>query len=153
MTKEARIILATIGDDSMWRKIDHESFKAITGQGVKHSIRPYKSKESMKESVDHPTEETSDNNNFESSTTVWHQTVDQKHSFPKPTVTQETIELLPHVQRSEEFYQSNWIYGVDTGGQATFIDFVPTLLRYDSVNILIHNLDENLNDKAKFFSI
>ena len=128
MTKESRIILATTGDDSIWRKIDHKSLDAITDQGVKHSIWPYKSKKPLEESVDHPTEETSDSDDFESSNTVRHQTVDQNPSFPKPTVTQQIIELLPHAQRSEEFYQSHWIYGVDSGDQASFIDFAPTLL-------------------------
>ena len=46
--KEPRIISATVGDDSMWRKIDHESLKAIIAQGVKHSIRPHKPKESLR---------------------------------------------------------------------------------------------------------
>ena len=149
--KEPRIISATVGDDSVWRKIDHESLKAIIAQGVKHSIRPIKPKESLEESVDHPTEETSDSNDFESSTIAGHQTVDQSSSFSKPTVTQEIIKLLPHAQKSEELYQSHWIYGVDTGGQSAFLDIAPILLRYHSVNILTHKLDEKLNDKAKFF--
>ena len=149
--KEPRIISATVGDDSEWRKIDHESLKAIIAQGVKHSVRPHKPKESLEESVDHPTEETSDSDDFESSTIAGHQTVDQSSSFSKPTVTQEIIKLLPHAQKSEELYQSHWIYGVDTGGQAAFLDIAPILLRYHSVNILTHKLNEKLNDKAKFF--
>ena len=149
--KEPRIISATVGDDSVCRKIDHESLKAIIAQGVKHSVRPHKPKESLEESVDHSTEETSDSDDFESSTIAGHQTVDQSSSFSKPTVTQEIIKLLPHAQKSEELYQSHWIYGIDTGGQAAFLDIAPILLRYHSVNILTHKLDEKLNDKAKFF--
>ena len=149
--KEPRIISATVSDDSVWRKVDHKSLKAIITQGVKHSIRPHKPKESLEESVDHSTEETSDSDDFESSTIAGHQTVDQSSSFSKPTVTQEIIKLLPHAQKSEELYQSHWIYGVDTGGQAPFLDIAPILLRYHSVNILTHKLDEKLNNKAKFF--
>ena len=141
--KEARIISATVGDDSVWKKIDHETLKEIIAQGIKHSIRPHQSIESLEESVDHQT----DSENFESSTTLRH----QSSSFPEPTITQEIIDLLPQTQKSEELYQSHWIYGIDTGGQAAFIDIAPALLRYHSVNILTHKLDEKLNDKAKFF--
>ena len=148
---EARIKSTTVWGDSVWTKIDHESLKAIIAQGVKHSIRPHKPKKSLEESIDHSTEETSDSDNFESSTIAGHQTVDQSFSFPKPAVIQEIIKLLPQVQRSEELYQSHWIYGVDTGGQAAFLDIAPILLRYHSVNIITHKLDEKLNDKAKFF--
>ena len=76
-SKEARIISATVGDDTMWRKIDYYRLKEIITQGVKHSIQPLKpevvekpgSSENkllshpLKESVDQPTdqqEETSD---------------------------------------------------------------------------------------------
>ena len=143
--KEARIIAATVGDDSVWNKVDHESLKEIITQGVKHSIRPLKPDEvekpgssenkpinqPLEESVDHPTdqqEETSDSDDSESSTTAGHdQTVDQ-NSLPKPTIIQEIIDLLGCVEKSEELYRSHWIYGVDTGGQAAFIDIAPTLL-------------------------
>ena len=166
--KEARIISATVGDDSMWNKVDHESLKEIITQGIKHSIclltpdeveKPGSSvnkpiNHPLEESVDHPTdqqEETSDSDDSESSTTAGHdQTVDQ-NSLPKPTIIQEIIDLLACVEKSEELYRSHWIYGVDTGGQAAFIDIAPTLLRYHSVNILTHKLTEKLEDKAKFF--
>ena len=166
--KEPRIISAIVGDDSMWNKVDHESLKEIITQGVKHSVRPLKPEvvekpgssvnkpinQPLEESVDHPTdqqEETSDSDDSESSTTAGHdQTVDQ-NSLPEPTIIQEIIDLLACVEKSEELYRSHWIYGVDTGGQAAFIDIAPTLLRYHSVNILTHKLTEKLEDKAKFF--
>ena len=166
--KEARIISATVDDDSMWNKVDHESLKERITQGVKHSVRPLKPEvvekpgssenkpinQPLEESVDHPTdqqEETSDSDDSESSTIAGHdQTVDQ-NSLPEPTIIQEIIDLLACVEKSEELYRSHWIYGVDTGGQAAFIDIAPTLLRYHSVNILTHKLTEKLEDKAKFF--
>ena len=168
VAKEARIISATVGDDSMWNKVDHESLKEIITQGVKHSVQPHKPEvvvkpgssenkpinQPLEESVDHPTdqqEETSDSNDSKSSTTAGHdQTVDQ-NSLPKPTIIQEIVDLLACVEKSEELYRSHWIYGVDTGGQAAFIDIAPTLLRYHSVNILTHKLTDKLEDKAKFF--
>ena len=85
--REARIISATVNDDSVWTEIDHESLKKLIAQGVKHSIRPLKPdvvenprslerkpiNQSLQESVDHPTDqlkETSDSGDFESSTTA-----------------------------------------------------------------------------------
>ena len=136
-TREARIIHATKGDDSMWRKIDHESLKTKITQGIKHSIRPHK-----------PEKEPADNDD---STTAGHDNIVELSSLPQSSVTQEIIDLLPHVEKSEELYRSHWIYGVDTGGQAAFLDISPILLRYHSINILTHKLDERLEDKAKFF--
>ena len=166
--REARIISATVNDDSVWRKIDHESLKKLIAQGVKHSIRPLKpdvvenpgSSErkpinpSLEESVDHPTDqpkETSDSGDFESSTVAGYDQTFNQSSLSKLTITQEIIDDLPKITKSEELYQSHWIYGVDTGGQAAFLDIAPALLRYHSVNILTHKLTERLNDKSKFF--
>ena len=98
----------------------------------------------LEESDDQPTypqEEMADSDDLESSTTTGH----------NPIVTQEIVDLLSQVEKSEELYRSHWIYGVDTGGQAAFIDIAPALLQYHSVNILTHRLDEKLKDKAKFF--
>ena len=149
----------------MWRKIDYESLKGIIAQGVKYSKpevveKPDSSEnkpinQPLEESIDHPIvqeEETTDSSDSELLIVkVCDQTVDQSSSFPEYTVTQEIIELLPHAQKSEELYRSHWIYCVDTGGQAAFLDIAPALLRYHSVNILTHKLTERLDDKAKFF--
>ena len=162
-THEARkveIIPSTIGDDSVWTKIDHNSLKEMIAQGVKDSIRHHELRvekvkergtlqgtpidQPLEELGDHPTdqqEETSDSDDSESLTTTGHD----------PIVTQEIVDLLPHVSNSEELYRSHWIYGVDNGGQAAFIDIALALLRYNSVNILTHKLTERLDDKARFF--
>ena len=166
--KEARIISATVGDDSVWRKINHGSLKKIIAQGVKHSIRSHKPEavekpgslenkprnEPLEEPFNHPgdqQEEIFNSDDSESTTTTGHdKTIDQS-SLLKPTITQEIIDLLASVEKSEELYQTHWIYGVDTGGQAAFVDIAPALLRYHSVNIITYNLTESLDDKAKFF--
>ena len=70
---------------------------------------------------------------------------------PKSDVCDQIIKSLDHVQESKELYKVHWIYGIDTGGQAAFIDIAPVLLRYNSVNIFTHKLDEHLECKAKFF--
>ena len=163
-THEARnleIISSAVGDKYVWTKIDYTSLKEMITQGVKDGIRHHELHvDEVKEhglseatpvdqpleleSCDHPTdhqEETADSDDSESSTTAGYD----------PLVSQEIVNLLPHVEKSEKLYQSHWIYGVDTGGQAAFIDIAPALLRYHSVNILTHKLTERLDDKAKFF--
>ena len=164
-SKEAKIISATVGDDTVWRKIDYGSLKEIITQGVKHriwSLKPEvveKPGSSENKPLNHPLKRISRSTNrsarrnvrqwqFESSTIAGHdKTVDQS-SLSKLTITQEIIELLACVEKSEELYQFHWLYGVDTGGQAAFIDIAPALLQYHSVNILTHKLTERLDDKA-----
>ena len=43
------------------------------------------------------------------------------------------------------------VYAVDTGGQAAFLDIAPALLRYNSVNIVTHKLNENLDAKVELY--
>ena len=159
----------TVGDDSVWRKTDLDSLKRVIALGIiDHSIQPIKPEvvekpdsleykqinQPLEESVDHPTDqqkELSGSNGSESLTTAGHeQTVDQ-NSLSKSTVIQEIMDILTFVNTSEELYRTHWIYGVDTGGQAAFIDIAPVLLRCHSVNIVTHKLTERLDDKAKFF--
>ena len=170
--RKVNIIPATAGD-SEWTKIDQLSLTKMIAKGVKHSIQPSKlevigklsSSEEVekpgsienipldhpfKESVHHQTSQLEQTSGSETLKTENPQTIDQS-SLLKATITQKIIDLLPHLEKSEELYRSHWIYGVDTGGQAAFIDIAPILLRYYSVNILTHKLDEDLNDKAKFF--
>ena len=69
-----------------------------------------------------------------------------------PIVTWEIINLLAYVEKSKELYQSHWIYGVETGGQATFIDIAPALLQHNLVNIFTQKLTERVDDNAKLSS-
>ena len=43
------------------------------------------------------------------------------------------------------------VYAVDTGGQAAFLDIIPALLRYNSVSIVTHKLDEDLDAKVELY--
>ena len=43
------------------------------------------------------------------------------------------------------------VYAVDTGGQAAFLDIAPALLRYNSVSIVTHKLDEDLDAKVELY--
>ena len=69
---------------------------------------------------------------------------------PVSDVTKDILEMLPHVEGSTQLFESHWIYAVDSGGQAAFLDIVPVLLRYNSVNIFTHKLNERLDDKVEF---
>ena len=65
--------------------------------------------------------------------------------------TSEIVKILPTVEESQELYQSHWVYVVDSGGHAAFIDIAPALLRYNPVSILTLKLNEKLGDRPKFY--
>ena len=70
---------------------------------------------------------------------------------PVSNVTKDILEMLPDVEGSTELFESHWIYAVDSGGQAAFLDISPALLRYNSVNILTHKLNEELDKEVEFY--
>ena len=76
-----------------------------------------------------------------------------QESIPPPVsnATKKILEMLPYVKESTPLLESHWIYAVDSGGQAAFLDIAPALLRYNSVNILTHKLNEKLEDVPKFY--
>uniref|UniRef100_A0A1X7TZ48 Uncharacterized protein n=1 Tax=Amphimedon queenslandica TaxID=400682 RepID=A0A1X7TZ48_AMPQE len=55
------------------------------------------------------------------------------------------------LEQSKKQDNVHFIYAVDTGGQAAFLDIAPALLRYNSVNIVTHKLDEALEDETAFY--
>ena len=63
----------------------------------------------------------------------------------------ELLQMISEVEESDELYKTHWIYGIDSGGQAAFLDIAPALLRYHSLNIVFLKLDEMLDDTANFF--
>ena len=67
------------------------------------------------------------------------------------TARQQILELLPLIKHCSTLSHTHWIHLLDTGGQANFIDIAPALFRFNSVNIVLHKLDEKLDDVAKFF--
>ena len=70
---------------------------------------------------------------------------------PVAQTVNEIAEIMPTVKESPELFNSHWIYCVDSGGQAAFLDIAPAILRYSPVNILTQKLNEKLEDKPKFF--
>ena len=69
----------------------------------------------------------------------------------KLTAIQQILKLLPQIKQGTTVDLAHWIHLLDTGGQAHFIDIAPGLFRYNSVNIILHKLDEKLDDLANFF--
>ena len=67
------------------------------------------------------------------------------------TAQQLILELLPKLKQCSAIDLAHWIHLLDTGGQANFIDIAPALFRFNSVNIILHKLDEKLDDLANFF--
>ena len=67
------------------------------------------------------------------------------------TARQLILELLPKLKQCSAIDLAHWIHLLDTGGQANFIDIAPALFRFNSVNIVLHKLDEKLDDLANFF--
>ena len=64
------------------------------------------------------------------------------HEAMKPK-TQTTKDKL-RLSKPGELFKYHWIYTMDSGGQAVFIDLAHYLLRYYSTNIILVRLDEEL---------
>ena len=155
----AHIITAIKGDDqkSLWKKVESDDIKEIIVGNIKNNMEilpEVKSHQvgndvvgsSIKEPVATESYQPLPDTGTKKSNPITTTEDKTKHG-----VSQHIMKLLDHVQESKELYQSHWIYGIDTGGQAAFIDIAPALLQYNSVNIFTHKLDERLDDKAKFF--
>ena len=129
--------------ETTWSKVDLDSLKEMVANDIVHYLE----------------QRHKDN----SSTTSTHfegmfpsiQTISQSSESLSPsvhcTVKNEILLKLHSVQESPQLFKSHWIYAVDSGGQSAFIDIAPALLRYTSVNILTHKLNEKLEDKVKFY--
>ena len=75
----------------------------------------------------------------------------QKPLAAPSEVNKELLKLISEVDEPEQVYEDHWIHGVDSGGQAAFLDVAPALLRYHSLNLVLIRLDEKLDDLANFF--
>ena len=136
-----------------WEKVDDEYLKVMIVQGIKDKIRPMantqtKSQLSESELLNQQVEKTDSSDNPEVPITTEEETDRPKLSSP---TSQEVLNLLPQLPKSSKLYESHWIYAIDTGGQAAFLDIAPVLLHGHSVNIFTHKLTDRLEDKAKFY--
>ena len=144
---------------SSWKKIKLESILTMIAQGIKDKIRDHQSVPTTQEKpppskLEQP-EQPLEGIDFKPVVVAEEKSQKSSNSsqldMPSSTISQEILRLLQRVPKSEELYQSHWIYTIDTGGQAAFVDIAPALLRYNSVNVITHKLTENLTDKAKFY--
>ena len=69
----------------------------------------------------------------------------------KSEATRKVLELLAADKQSIQLDQTHFIHLLDTGGQASFIDIAPALFRFNSVNIFVHKLNEQLEELANFY--
>lgn len=153
-----------------WEIIDHETLKTMIAGGINDGIRqsqfkPIPADKAVKDPFNNklpnePVEEKS-NNLFVSDladeeymdSEPMLDTIGETYNFqqqPLP-VYRDISQRLSHAIKSDKLYESHWIYAIDTGGQAAFLDIFPALLGYHSVNIFTHKLTEQLDDKTKFF--
>ena len=146
-----------IADDSgCWKATDAESTKRKLAQALKqqpkqksrhpqsHKQFPfhYDAKKEVKQSSSPPLSQASSD----------HQAMNSKlQHHPMSRANMELIELLCEVERSEELHKAHWIYATDSSGQAPFLDVAPALLRYNSSNLIVVKLDEDLDSLADFF--
>ena len=173
--RPAHVVTAITGDNDnlLWMKVDPDKVKEIIAGNIKNNMEVSPELESQQspvlESQQSPELESQQNLQLGSQQSIKQPVTTESHhpvqdidtnkseqttiteDVTKSDISQEIIDLLPHVQNSKELYKTHWIYGVDTGGQAAFLDIAPILLRYHSTNILTHKLDEQLCEKAKFF--
>ena len=134
-----------------WGKVDYESLIAMVTRTMKGGI---KSKPSVSEG-DIESDESDDDDIGHENLALATPTKENPEvmSLPGPLspAREEVARLLPTVSKSDELYNTHWIYVIDSGGQAAFLDIAPALLHYNPVNILTLKLNEKLEDQPKFY--
>ena len=137
-------------------KVDIDSLKEMLAEAIKKGVKPRSSstvQSDKDDGSDHSSsDEAQDLEQQENEVSL--ETVSQPQqllSSPVSNATKEILERLPDVKESFPLFESHWIYAVDSGGQAAFLDMAPGLLRYNSVNILTHKLNEKLEDLSNFY--
>ena len=142
---EVRMVTTTSCEvgEATWSKVDHDSLTQIVAEGIGHYLE-----QRCKDTL-------STTSAFYEGTLPTIQSVSQSSQSLPPvvhcTVKNEILLKLRSIKESPQLFKSHWIYAVDSGGQSAFLDIAPALLRYTSVNLLTHKLNEKLEDKVKFF--
>ena len=138
-----------------WKKVDRNSLKeiicnAVIVEGKKIQIKDDQTIDEHETSTDKNQEQNLETASSKENTS---QLTSGLESSPSPVsnTAEEVLDMLFTLQMPDTFPEVHWIYAVDSGGQAAFLDIAPALLRYHSVNILTHKLSEKLEDKPKFY--
>ena len=140
----------------IWNKADPYSVKHMIARQIKHGIDSSPFVTISKD--DNESSSSSDGDGIPSGTTKDMSQSKGISTSPQQSTpnlvspaTSEIIRILPTVEKSPELHQSHWVYVVDSGGQAAFLDIAPALLRYNPVSILTLKLNEKLEDRPKFY--
>ena len=149
--------------DKEWNIVDLESLKDMAAKQLKiHVVKPSDktdpdtdtdtdpdtdpdTHQSIHQHTDHSSSGYSSQSPLSTSTPPSDTRIASKVSQEVLDIPSSDLDSLPSLG------EVHWIYGVDSGGQAAFLDIAPALLRYNSVNILLHKLKESLNDHPQFF--
>ena len=129
-------------DDKEWNIVDLLSLKVMAAKQLK-IVKPDKNDpESIHQHTDHSPTGESSQSSLSTST--------------PPSGTSKVSQEVLYISSCDlgsllSLGEVHWIYGVDSGGQAAFLDIAPALLGYNSVNILLHKLNESLSDQPQFF--
>ena len=136
-----------------WEEINTPYVKRMIAKAIKIGV-PSSPVDSTTQHEDSNSSSNDDGSQEETSPDLNEDTSISPSKLTPPPVAQtvnEIAEIMPTVKESPELFNSHWIYCVDSGGQAAFLDIAPAILRYSPVNILTQKLNEKLEDKPKFF--
>ena len=147
-------------DTQSWNKVDYESLKAMIAGTMKGGIKSgplleLPDADNSSSLVEDSDDDFEDDDTIHDNSTCSPENPQFKKilSLPIPSsaAKEEVAQLLHTAPKSDELYNTHWIYAIDSGGQAAFLDIAPTLLRYNSVNLLTLKLNEKLQDRPKFY--
>ena len=163
-TRKVEITSLTAGSRStssnthFWGKVERSYFEDMLAKTVKTGLQSTSS-ESITLHND-KSESSSERDGSQDSSSSMDKTqsnevtsVPSLKSLPQPVsaVANKIAKLLRIVHESPELNNTHWIHCIDSGGQAAFLDIVPSLLRYNPVTILTQKLNEKLDDQPKFY--
>ena len=140
-----------------WCKVDYESLKAMVVRTMKGGIKSRSSEDVDNSLQDDESDDdhSDDDNEVGDSSAITTPTKETPQStettIQSSPAREEVAQLLHTAPKSAELYNTHWIYAIDSGGQAAFLDIAPALLHYNPVNILTLKLNEKLQDKPKFY--
>ena len=137
----------------LWNKMSPQSLQRMLAKGIKHGVKAASSKSTKHNKDDNESSSSSSDDDGASKESK------AVSSIPSPASTTQSFsaaateiaKIMPRVEKSPELYQSHWVYVVDSGGQAAFLDIAPALLRSNPVSILTLKLNEKLEDRPKFY--
>ena len=127
-------------------KVDTNSLKDMLAKAIKEGVKLH-----SLSTIQGDKDDGSDHSSSDEAQDLEQQENEASQSSLVSNATKEILERLSDEKKSFPLFESHWIYAVDSGGQAAFLDMAPGLLRYNSVNILTHKLNEKLDSISNFY--